>query len=151
MKARPTSDSVLIERLLPSVNSDPRDRIEAWGEWYASEGEASVLAFVRVKNDTSEPDMDILQDAMITAYLEVERGRYEPRAGISFAAYVKGIARNKIREARRRTRRFVPLDNAPEHLLSDERHLDTVIEYREQRAILRSGLTRLSASSGSPP
>ena len=121
MKARPTSDRVLIERLLPSANRDPRDRIDAWGEWFASGGEASVLAFVRVKNDTSEPDMDILQDAMITAYLEVERGRYEPRAGIPFAAYVKGIARNKIREARRRTRRFVPLDNTPEYLMSDER------------------------------
>jgi RNA polymerase sigma factor (sigma-70 family) len=145
VKARPTSDRVLIERLLPSVNTDPRDRISAWGEWYASGGESSVLAFVRVKNDTSEPDMDILQEAMITAYQEVERGRYEPRAGVSFAAYVKGIAYNKIREARRRTRRFVPLDDTPEYLFqSDTRLVDAVIERQEQQATLRHGLTRLS-------
>jgi RNA polymerase sigma factor (sigma-70 family) len=146
VKARPTSDRVLIERLLPSINHDRRDRISAWGEWYANGGEASVLAFVRAKNDTSEPDMDILQEAMMTAYLEVERGRYELRAGIPFTAYVKGIARNKIREARRRTRRLVPLDDTPEYLFqSDDRQLDAAVEHQEQRATLRNGLTRLSS------
>jgi hypothetical protein len=93
----------LVERLLPHVNADPADRATAWAEWYATVGAPSVLAFVRVQNDTSAPDDDILQDAIVTAYEEVERGRYEPRAGIPFTAYVKGIARNKIREARRRT------------------------------------------------
>ena len=98
MKAQ-TSDRTLVERLLPSRNDNPQDRAEAWSEWYVQEGERAVLSFVRSKNDTLEPDMDIVQEALTIAYVEVERGRYEPRVGIPFAAYVKGIARNKIREA----------------------------------------------------
>lgn len=138
------SDEVLVKRLLPSTNRDPRDRIAAWEEWYAESGAASVMAFVRVKNDTAEPDMDILQEAMVTAYTEVERGRYEPRLGIPFAAYVKGIARNKIREARRRTRRSIPLGDVHDALFAgDGDSLDATIEHREQRALLRMGMSRL--------
>jgi len=135
----------LVEQLLPSVNRDPRDRAIAWREWYVNVGQASVLAFVKAKNDTPEPDMDILQEAMATAYAEVERGRYEPRDGIPFAAYVKGIARNKIREARRRARRLVPLEDAA-HLPEDESLLlEEIVEWRERRASLWEGLSRLSA------
>ena len=67
-------------------------------------GAAAVLKFIRLNNYTRELDEDIFQEAMLTAYLEVERGHYIPREGIPFTAYVKGIARNKIREARRRER-----------------------------------------------
>ena len=144
MKARPASDEVLVKRLLPSVNRDPVDRAMAWEEWYSSVGKASVLAFVRAKNNTPEPDMDIVQEAMVTAYVEVERGRYRPRAGIPFAAYVKGIARNKIREARRRARRLVPLEDAPEGAVGSKELLEAVVERREQRDSLRAGLARLT-------
>ena len=51
----------------------------------------------------------------MTAYAEVERGRYQPRDGIPFAAYVKGIAHNKIREARRRCRRYILVEDVAEH------------------------------------
>ena len=144
MKARPESNKVLIQRLLPSTNADPQERALAWGEWYAEGGATSVLAFVKAKNDTPEPDMDILQEAMMTAYTEVERGRYEPREGIPFAAYVKGIARNKIREARRRTRRLVPLEDTPEQEMENgDPHLEVVVERREQRNSLLTGLSEL--------
>jgi RNA polymerase sigma factor (sigma-70 family) len=149
VKAR-ESDRALVERLLPSKNDDPRDRAAAWGEWYAQVGEASVLAFVRAKNDTREPDMDILQEAMTIAYAQVERGRYEPRMGIPLAAYVKGIARNKIREARRRSRRTVPLEDALEYLVSQhplvsgDGRLEALVERQEQRASLWIGLSRLT-------
>jgi RNA polymerase sigma factor (sigma-70 family) len=136
------SNKVLVERLLPDTNDDARDRAAAWEEWYNNGGRSSVLAFVRVKNDTPESDADILQDAVITAYAEVERGRYEPRDGIPFAAYVKGIARNKIREARRRTRRLVPLEDTTEYE-DDRPQLETVIERRERHASLRAGLSQL--------
>jgi RNA polymerase sigma factor (sigma-70 family) len=75
----------------------------------------------------------------------VERGRYEPRPGVPFAAYVKGIARNKIREARRRTRRLVPLEDTPEYTAqSDQFRLEVVVERQEQRASLLASLSKLS-------
>jgi RNA polymerase sigma factor (sigma-70 family) len=143
VNARPESNKVLINRLLPSTNRDPKDRATAWEEWYANGGRSSVMAFVRAKNDTREPDADILQEAVITAYAEVERGRYEPRDGVPFAAYVKGIARNKIREARRRGRRIVPLEDTSE-FEDDRPQLEIVIERHEQRDSLRTGLAKLT-------
>jgi RNA polymerase sigma factor (sigma-70 family) len=145
VNTRPESDEVLVERLLPNRNGDPGERALAWGEWYDTEGRAFVLAFIRAKNDTVEPDMDILQEAMVTAYTQVERGRYKPRAGVPFTAYVKGIAHNKIREARRRTRRFLPLHDSVEDLArSDDVCLEDTVVRQEQRALLRAGLSRLS-------
>jgi RNA polymerase sigma factor (sigma-70 family) len=144
------SDRALVQRLLPSRNDDPRDRAAAWNEWYVQMGGASVLAFVRAKNNTPEPDADIVQEAMAIAYTEVERGRYEPRAGIPFAAYVKGIAHNKIREARRRSWRYVLLEDVPEPLADQclrdrgETRPEQVVERREERACLRDGMSRLT-------
>jgi RNA polymerase sigma factor (sigma-70 family) len=143
VNARPESNKVLVERLLPSTNDDPSDRAIAWGEWYGNGGRSSVMAFIRAQNNTPEPDADILQEAVITAYAEVERGRYEPRDDIPFAAYVKGIARNKIREARRRARRLVPLSDATE-FEDDGCHLETAVERHEQRDSLHTGLSKLT-------
>ena len=138
------SDEVLVKRLLPSTNRDERDRVAAWEQWYAQSGAAAVLAFVRTKNDTPEPDMDILQESLVTAYVEVERGRYQPRDGVPFAAYVKGIARNKIREARRRNRRAVPLDDLPDAIfVADGDSPESAVERREQSAFLHEGLSKL--------
>ena len=145
MNVRPESDETLVKRLLPRANPDARDRLMAWGEWYARVGAGSVLAFIRAKNDTAELDMDIFQEAMLTAFVEVERGRYEPCVGIPLTAYVKGIARNKIREVRRRTRRLLPLEDAPACWLeSGQPHPDTAIEFQEQRYALRAGLSALT-------
>lgn len=143
------SDRRLVERLLPSQNDDPQDRADAWAEWYVQVGERAVLSFVRTKNDTSEPDMDILQEAMTIAYVEVERGRYEPRAGIPFTAYVKGIAHNKIREARRRCRRYVLVEDVSEHLAARARlgggpRPEAIVVRREESASLQAGLARLT-------
>jgi RNA polymerase sigma factor (sigma-70 family) len=144
MNVRPESDEALIQRLLPHLNCNPEDRATAWSEWYAGVGEASVLSFIKAKNDTAELDHDILQEAMLTAFVELERGRYQPRAGVPFTAYVKGIARNKIREARRRTWRFVAIDDTPESLLeSNEPELEAVIERQEASQTLQIGLARL--------
>jgi RNA polymerase sigma factor (sigma-70 family) len=138
------SDRVLVKRLLPGTNHDPADRATAWNEWYERVGAASVLAFVRTKNDTAEPDMDILQEAMMIAYVEVERGRYQPRPGVPFTAYVKGIARNKIREARRR-RRWLPLSDVAEWRLANAAEdMEACLERREKAALLRALLPRLS-------
>ncbi|MBN1579783.1 MAG: sigma-70 family RNA polymerase sigma factor [Anaerolineae bacterium] len=144
METRHESDEALVKRLLPSTNNNPEDRANAWAEWYANTGAASVLAFVRTKNTTPVPDGDILQEAMLTAFTEVERGRYQPRMGIPFAAYVKGIARNKIREARRRTRRFIPLEETSHHLFeSDQLCPEAVVERREQQVSFHMGLAKL--------
>jgi RNA polymerase sigma factor (sigma-70 family) len=111
-----------------------------------SVGQISLLKFIRVHNTTSEPDEDILQEAMLTAYLEVERGRYQPREGVPFTAYVKGIARNKLREARRRGRVWLSLEDGEAELPADrrfERPLEVTIERREQDLTLRRGLAML--------
>jgi RNA polymerase sigma factor (sigma-70 family) len=152
MWSRPESDEALVKRLLPSWNADPRDRALAWAEWQERIGEASVLKFIRSNNNTNEPDEDVYQDAMLIAYLEVERGRYEQREGVPFTAYVKGIARNKIREARRRERYRVSLtdltqiaekpagETAP---AAATRQIEAALEHRERRSALRRGLEDL--------
>jgi len=144
MMAQPESDEVLVRRFLPRYNGNPASRAAAWGEWYSEFGEASVMAFIKSQNDTTEADMDIFQDAMTTAFVEVERGRYRPQLNVPFAAYVKGIARNKIREARRRTRRFVPLDDTSKNEIESDTQLEAVIEHKEQHDTLRASLARLT-------
>lgn len=138
------AEVVLVSRLLPGANRDRADRVAAWNEWYERVGAASVLAFVRTKNDTAEPDMDILQEAMMIAFIEVERGHYEPRPGVPFTAYVKGIARNKIREARRRRRRWLPLSDVAEwQLVAGPEDVSAQLERREEAAGLRTSMARL--------
>ncbi len=146
MVTRPASDEALIanafpgaqedllQRILPGQNTDRQDRAQAWAEWQAGFGEGILGRYVRAHNTTREADDDIIQDALITAYLSVERGSFQPRDGVPFTAYVVGIARNKIREARRRERRLVG---------AIQRQPERAIERREQRDQLRSGLSRL--------
>jgi RNA polymerase sigma-70 factor (ECF subfamily) len=144
MMVQPESDEALVRRLLPSANPDPDDRARAWTDWQGRLGGPAVLKFVRSSNNTAEPDEDILQDAMLTAYVEVERGHYEHRAGVPFTAYVKGIARNKIREARRRSRRWAALDEAADVPADPApRALEGTVENREARRALRQGLEKL--------
>ena len=144
MKSRPESDEALVKRLLPNTNPDRIDRAQAWPEWQVSFGETAVLNFIRAKNNTTEPDEDILQDSMLTAFLGVERGCYECRDGVPFTAYVKGIARNKIREARRRERYCTTLEElnyAPGLLV--ERQTESTVEHREQHRTLHDRLVEL--------
>jgi RNA polymerase sigma factor (sigma-70 family) len=144
MWSRPESDEALVRRMLPSLNPDPADRAHAWAEWQLGVGELAVLKFIRLKNSSSEPDEDILQDAMLTAYLELEGGHYERRVGVPFTAYVKGIAWNKIREARRRERHWTDLEELAD-LPSDQaqRQLEATVERHEQHEVLQRGLLSL--------
>lgn len=145
MDVRPDSGETLVERLLPHRNNDPHDRALAWQEWYIDIGEISILGFIRAKNDTAEQNADILQETLLTAFLEIERGRYQPRVGVPLTAYIKGIAQNKIREARRRHQRLVPLDDTLEPLLeSDQPQPDVQVEQQEQREALNTGLAQLT-------
>ena len=154
MDARPKSNEALERKLLPSMSPDRAERARAWADWHLSVGQISLLKFIRAYNITGEPDEDILQDAMLTAFVEVERGRYQPREGVPFTAYVKGIARNKLREARRRGRAWLyfeagDADSLPgcrfERPLDFERPLEIAVERREQGLSLRRGLAMLSA------
>jgi RNA polymerase sigma factor (sigma-70 family) len=143
MYSRPQSDEALIHRLLPSSNADRSDRAQAWAEWHAI-AEAVLNSFMRVHNNTAEPDDDLVQDALLTAYLGVERGHYQPRDGVPFYAYVKGIARNKIREARRRSRWHADLEEIPYHPAGElPRQPEDWLERREQNDLVRGGLDEL--------
>ena len=102
-----------------------------------------MLNYIRASNNTAEAREDILQDALLTAYVEVERGRYECRVAFSFTAYVKGIARNKIREAHRRTRNWEPLEEVIHPRAEAARELAPVFDRREERRALRRGLAQL--------
>ena len=142
---QPESDEALVSRLLPSNNHSPEDRARAWAEWHRRLGGQAVLNYIRGANNTAEAHEDILQDALMTAYVEVEKGHYEHRAGIPFTAYVKGIARNKIREARRRNRRWEPLDEVILLRVGERaaRELETLFDRHEERRALRRGLAQL--------
>ncbi len=149
LTTRPVSDEALIDRMLPDRNADRQDRERAWAEWQASVGEHVLARYVGAHNHTLEADDDIIQDALITAYLGVERGLYRPRDGVPFAAYVIGIARNKIREAWRRDRHRADLGDEQEELgfhqaETTSRQLETTVERREERDLLRGGLQQLS-------
>lgn len=102
MGSRPISDEALVRRILPTTSPDRTERAHAWAEWQLTVGETALRKFIGLHNISGEADEDILQDTLLTAYIEVERGRYQQREGVPFTAYVKGIARNKMREARRR-------------------------------------------------
>lgn len=141
----------LLQRILPGCNADHQDRARAWADWQASYGEQILARYVRAHNNTLEADDDIIQDSLIVAYVSVERGSFLPRDGVPFSAYVIGIARNKIREARRRERFHVNLDDEPEELERRlvgeiQRQPERAIERREQHELLRSGLSRLPAA-----
>lgn len=145
MRSRPESDETLIRRMLPTCNPDRADRAKAWTEWQRQVGEAAVRSFIRARNNTNEPDEDIFQEAIITAYQDVENGRYEKREGIPFTAYVKGIARNKIREAWRRDRRKIPLEWVVSTLPDTPQvQPERLFEKQEKQAYLYSGLAKLS-------
>jgi RNA polymerase sigma factor (sigma-70 family) len=146
MFSRPESDEALINRLLPSTNFDPFDRALAWAEWH-SLGEARLAGYIHIHNNTSETDDDLLQETLLTAFLGVERGQYQPREGVPFTAYVKGIARNKIREARRRSRTLLSLDEIyPQRNGEVQRQPEEVLEQHEQKAQLRERLNHLTAT-----
>ena len=145
MDGRPESDKALVKRLMPCYNADAEDRAAAWCEWVATIGEAKVLAFIRTLNDSPESDLDILQDAMMTAYLCVERGAYCPQDGIPFSAYVKGIARNKIREARRGLQREIALDDSVlASTVNATSRPEELYEEKERRRALHRSLAQLS-------
>ncbi len=164
MVTRPASDEALfdakadcfpqedlLQRILPGRNADRQDRAQAWAEWQTGYGQYVLARYVRSHNTTCAADDDIIQDALITAYLSVERETYQPRDGVPFTAYVVGIARNKIREARRRDRHHAGLEDEPDELERRlvgeiQRQPEHAIELREERALLRSGLSRLPAA-----
>lgn len=149
------AEDLLTRRFLPASNPDRQDRARAWAEWQECYAVHVLMRFVRTRNNTRETDEDIVQDALLTAYLGVEAGRYQPRDGAPFIAYVVGIARNKIREARRRERRLTILDEESQERdlrlveppqYQPERVLERQEQRRYQREQLRSGLDHLSSA-----
>jgi len=130
----------VVYRLLPRHNPDPEDRAVAWDQWLNSGGADPVRKFIRWSNGTDTDDDEILQEALITAYLKVEQGEYELR-DVPFTAYVKRTAWYKIMEASRRHAGSVPLDEAAE--IADERSDTERVEYWREHEALRTALAEL--------
>lgn len=146
MWSRADGEGELVRRLLPANNPSRKERVQAWNEWQLEFGSSALRKFIRIRNYSSEADEDIFQETMVTAFQEVERGRYQPRQGVPFSAYVKGIARNKIREARRRGQRFasIALDDVAFLLADSPRYQPEVaFEIARKQSHLYSGIEKL--------
>lgn len=136
-----------VTRLLPDENPDLADRAVAWEDCW-DHISTSVMKYIGYANRTSAEDSEIFADAMVTAYVEVECGRYEHRVDVPFTAYVKGIARNMIREAYRRDRRVVQLmDTLDSHDPVDETEqqpdFEKAVERTEEHQTLYRRLAEL--------
>jgi RNA polymerase sigma-70 factor, ECF subfamily len=140
MQTQPESDEALVRQIVPG--SSPSR--QAWTACQKSCGEAALRRFIHWANNSTEPDEDILQETLLSAYLSVERGRYIPQDGVPFSAYIRGIARNKIRAACRREHASLSMDAAA-GLPDDTRHrpLEAAVEQRELRSRLQHALAQL--------
>ncbi len=132
----------VVKRLLPSSNPDREDRASAWNQWIGSGGAEPVRKFIRWSNGTDMDDDEILQDALITAYIKVEGGDYHVR-DVPFTAYVKKIAWYKILEASRRNAGQMPLDDAVE--VADEVNPTEHVDFWREYEALHSALAELPA------
>ena len=133
--SRPAGD--VITRLLPCYNDDREDRATAWDQWLSDGGAEPVRKFIRWSNGTDTDDDEILQEALVTAYLKVEGGDYEHR-DVPFTAYVKKIAWYKIMEASRRNRGTVSLEAAAN--FADEHNSSERVEFWREYEALRAAL-----------
>lgn len=127
----------LVQRLLPSRNPDPADRVRAWNEWLLVGGSDPVLKFIRWSNGTTTDDEEILQETLILAYLKVERGEYQDR-NIPFTAFLKKIAWYKIMEASRKHVGQLPLDDFYEVLADDGDDHEYAELWKEHEALNRA-------------
>ena len=100
MDVNANSADPLTCRLLPQYNPNERDRQIAWAELLNADLIHQLKRFIQYKNHTTVADDDILQDTLLLAWIKVENGEYELRQA-PFAAYLKGVARYKIKEAGR--------------------------------------------------
>lgn len=87
-------------RLLPQFNPNEHDRRIAWAELLNADLMQQLRNFIQYRNHTPVADDDILQDTLLLAWIKVEQGEYTPRQS-PFVAYLKAIARFKIKEAAR--------------------------------------------------
>ena len=118
----PESEELLVRRMLPRCNPHRADRVRTWSLWQRRHGESVLRKYIRSQNHSLETDDDIFQSTMLTAFLEVERGRYELRPRVPFTAWGKGIARNKIREAWRQKQPHVPIEQKGKGHGADRQH-----------------------------
>lgn len=130
----------VVKRLLPTSNPDREDRASAWNQWIGSGGAEPVRKFIRWSNGTDMDDDEILQDALITAYIKVEGGEYQLR-DVPFTAYVKKIAWYKIMEAARRHAGQLPLDDAVE--VPEEQNRTEHVDFWREYEALHTALAEL--------
>ena len=112
MPFSPESDEALVMRLLSRPEEDSVDCAErdaVWAEVH-EHCRAQLWRYIRQWISSEEEAEEIYQDTLITAYFNVENGRYTYE-GKPFVAYLKAIARYKIFAERRRTGRWVELDD----------------------------------------
>ncbi|GMU19967.1 MAG: hypothetical protein AMXMBFR13_00680 [Phycisphaerae bacterium] len=134
---------VLLEGL-----KDPEDQ-RAW-RVFTERCEPMLLALVRRSGLRDDEAWDVVQSTCV-AFLETYRaGRYDPDQG-SLKTWLRGIALNKILEARRARRRgelrMGDCENGTALLatICDDRELEDVFEQEWRRAMARACLQRVRA------
>src|SRR5688572_3302296 len=143
MAYSPESDEVLVKRLLPETNGSPADRNVAWADLDATYRE-NMRRFIRQWMASDAEVEEIYQDTLITAFMNVENGHYL-YTGVPFLAYLKAIARNKVLAERRRTGRWVELDDDLATPGGDDRYQpEGLVESREERDEVMAAIAQLS-------
>lgn len=142
MAYSPESDEALVKRLLPDHNHNPADRNAAWGELDSSYHE-NLRRFLRQWMTSDAEVEEIYQDTLITAFMNVENGQYV-YTGVPFLAYLKAIARNKVLAERRRTGRWVELDDDLASPGEDRQQPEHLLETREAHAEVMAAIAQLS-------
>ncbi|MEK7412803.1 MAG: sigma-70 family RNA polymerase sigma factor [Planctomycetota bacterium] len=75
-----------------------------------------IRAFIAVRASSATMVDEVVQAAFVTAYLQMST--YEPRGNLE--GWIKGIARNHLREELRRQQRSIPNDDLAERLVVDD-------------------------------
>ena len=125
----------LVERILPVFNPNEADRKAAWDE-LLSECCSRILRYIAVINDTSIPHEDILQDAILTSYVNFESGKIRKpfEYDSQIPAYIRTTASYKVLEAFRYSKgseHLVSIDDCDVASSSNQRHIESVVADRE--------------------
>jgi RNA polymerase sigma factor (sigma-70 family) len=146
MAYSPESDEALVLRLLPITNGSLADRNAAWAELDSAYREG-LRRYIRQWMSSDAEVEEIYQDTLITAFMNVENGSFT-YTGVPFLAYLKAIARNKVLAERRRTGRWVELDDDLATPGGDERQQpEILVESREEQDEVMAAIGQLSSKT----
>lgn len=134
-----TCDQCLLSQLLSAL---PGERRQGWHAWHQRDAPA-LFAYIDRRCrlfHCVEHSEDILQDCFLIAFRNIAQGAYLD-CGKGLLAYIAGIARNRLRELRRRQRREWPSSSEFEAVGDGSLDLDSRLYVSEAIQLVREGCT----------